>query len=129
MLFQPIPVPSIQYQPISVYSSLFMLTYRSQFLLVLAYSCPFQPIPALSSLISPISAHSSYVQLIVLYIKLLNLNDILGQLGLLGVSTLHQIQNPLTLLASCDYDISRRLQKVSHQYTSSTSFHLQDEHT
>ena len=33
-----------------------------------------------------------------------------------------------TLLASCDYDISRRLQKVSLQYSGSTSLHLLDEH-
>ena len=33
-----------------------------------------------------------------------------------------------TLLPSCDYDISRRLQKVSLQYSGSTSLHLLDEH-
>ena len=32
-----------------------------------------------------------------------------------------------TLLPSCDYDISRRLQKVSLQYSGSTSLHLMDE--
>ena len=33
-----------------------------------------------------------------------------------------------TLLPSCDYDINRRLQKVSLQYSGSTSLHLLDEH-
>ena len=33
-----------------------------------------------------------------------------------------------TLLTSCNYDISRRHQKVSLEYSGSTSLHLLDEH-
>ena len=37
-------------------------------------------------------------------------------------------QRVATLLPSGDYDFSRRLQKVSQQYTGSTSLHLLGEH-
>ena len=37
-------------------------------------------------------------------------------------------ESAITLLPSWDYDISKRLQKVSLQYTGSTSLHLLDEH-
>ena len=45
-----------------------------------------------------------------------------------GKAELYHAINQGTLLPSCDYDISRRLQKVSVQYSGSTSLHLLDEH-